>query len=344
VTTESIKRTVDAQNQPLEIAQILKFQEDQQFDRYARNHKQDAGSHKKKIMDVVFCEELGNGASKLHMQRVIHSEHGSNIMGIYSTDMKPINKITVPVKVEKTNIMSLCFRDMSTESSNFGPVGTSSLIAIATADSYIHVYAQIKERLEYWKAIPTDGIQDKIWCLKHSKNFLSAGMKDFQIRQWNFSPFVKNPIVGESICIHEKSVTDIVEIRNPPCIITCSLDKTIKMYNLEKRALIRSFTAHHTNGIKQLIYIPGYNRLISRGYEVYVNVWNPENIYGEPFIASLRGHNKPVVSMDDIKGQPYVVTMDLDGEIIIWDVRTMFQLQTVPARSTLSMGEMRSNC
>jgi hypothetical protein len=328
---------VDAQDRPVEIAHILKFQDDQQFDRYARNSKADTGSHKKKIFDVVFCEELGNGASKLHTQRVIHSEHGSNMVGIYSTDMKPIAKIIVPVKVEKTNVMSLCFRDMSTESSNFGPVGTSSLIAISTADSHIHIYAQIKDRLEYWKAVPTDGIQDKIWCLKHSKHFITAGMKDFQIRQWNFSPFVKNPLVGEPISIHTDSVTDILEIRNPPSIITCSLDKTIKMYNLDRRTLIRSFTQHHKNGIKQLTYIPGFNRLISRGYEVYVNIWNPENLYGEPFIASLRGHTKPVVSMDDIKGQPYVVTMDQEGEIIIWDVRTMFQMQTVPARANISM-------
>lgn len=80
------------------------------------------------------------------------------MFGVYSTDMRPLKRVTVPVKVEKTHIMSICFRDMSTESSNFGPIGTSSLIAVTSADSYIHIYAQIKDRLEYWKGIPTEGI------------------------------------------------------------------------------------------------------------------------------------------------------------------------------------------
>jgi WD40 repeat protein len=150
-------------------------------------------------------------------------------------------------------------------------------------------------------------------------------MKDFKLRVWNFSPFVRNPLVGEPIKIHKGAITDLVEIRNPPCIITCSLDKTIKMYNLEKRMLIRSFSQHHTNGVKQLTYIPGFGgHLLSRGFEVYINVWNPENLYGDPFIGQLRGHKHPVVSMDDIKTQPYIITIDSMSEIIIWDIRNMF--------------------
>ena len=68
MTTESIKRTVDSNNKDVEIAQILKRNADQEFDRYARNGKTDFGSHKRRIAKVVFCEEVGNGANKPHTE------------------------------------------------------------------------------------------------------------------------------------------------------------------------------------------------------------------------------------------------------------------------------------
>ena len=184
---------------------------------------------------MIYCEERGNGVNRVRNEKVIHSEQGSDVFSLYTTDFKPIRKYTVPMKIEKANITAICFRDMSTEATNFGPVGTSSIFAATATDGHIHVYTQIKTRLEYWKAIPTDQIQDRIWCLEHSRHFISAGMSDFKLRQWNFSPFVRSPLVGEPISIHTAAITDLVEIRNPPSIITCSLDKTIKMYNLERR-------------------------------------------------------------------------------------------------------------
>lgn len=154
------------------------------------------------------------------------------------------------MKIAKSILTSICFRDMSRDPSNFGPVGTTSFIAATASDQHIHIYAQIKNRLEYWKAIPTDGIQDRIWFLPYSKWFVTASLKDFKLRIWNISPFVKNPLVGEPLSLHTQEITDLVEIRNPPCILTCSMDKTIKMYKIERKQLMKTFPDHHTNGIK----------------------------------------------------------------------------------------------
>lgn len=84
-------------------------------------------------------------------------------------------------------------------------------------------------------------------------------MHDFSLREWNFSPFMRNAQVGEAIHLHTAAVTDLVEINHPPSIITCSSDKTIKMYNLDRNLLIRTFTQHHTNGVQQLKYLRGFN-------------------------------------------------------------------------------------
>ena len=68
-------------------------------------------------------------------------------MGIYSTDLRPIARVTVPVKAEKAVIMSICFKDLSNESSTYGPIGTTSLIAVTSTDAHIHIYAYVKNKL-----------------------------------------------------------------------------------------------------------------------------------------------------------------------------------------------------
>lgn len=158
VISESIKPMLDINNQPVEICEILAQNAAQKFDRYSRNTKHDVGKHKRKIFDVLYCEETGNGANRQRTEKIIHSEEGSDVFSIYSTDLKPLLKLTVPMKMENAKITGICFRDMSTEPINFGPIGTSSLFALTSTDCNIHIYTQINARLEYWKAIQTEKI------------------------------------------------------------------------------------------------------------------------------------------------------------------------------------------
>ena len=159
VVSESIKRKIDVQNHKVvEIYDNIKATKDQAFKRMARNKVNDNGQHRKKIFDVLYCEEKGNGTNKAHTETVIHSEQGSNCIQFYTPKMKVIKKLEIPVKIAKSVITGIAFRDMTRETSNFGPVGTSSFIAVTCSDAYIHIYAQIKNRLEYWKAINTEQI------------------------------------------------------------------------------------------------------------------------------------------------------------------------------------------
>ena len=108
------------------------------------------------------------------------------------------------------------------------------------------------------------------------------------------------------------------------------------MYNLKNREVIRTFTGHHANGIKQLTYISGYGgQLASRGFEISVNIWSPENLFGDPHFGTLKGHKQPVVSMDNLKNSPYLVTIDQIGELIIWDIRTKFQVQVINTHNSI---------
>lgn len=69
---------------------------------------------------------------------------------------------------------------------------------------------------------------------------------------------------------------DLVEINVPHCIATASLDKTIRLYNIEERFYIAVLKGHET-GIRKLSYISKFGGyLISIAHENSIYVWSPE--------------------------------------------------------------------
>ena len=53
-------------------------------------------------------------------------------------------------------------------------------------------------------------------------------------------------------------MTDVVEITAPFCIATASLDRTIVMYDLKAREVLRRLNDGHVTGIKKLCYVPNF--------------------------------------------------------------------------------------
>ena len=69
-------------------------------------------------------------------------------------------------------------------------------------------------------------------------------------------------------------------------------------------------------------YIRNFGGLIvSTGFEVFANVWGPENLFGEAHMGKLKGHKYPILDIDAMDSRPFVFTIDSKNEIIIWDIR-----------------------
>lgn len=86
----------------------------------------------------------------------------------------------------------------------------------------------------------------------------------------------------------------------------------------------------HENAIRKLTYLRDYGGyLVSASYERHAKVWQPANIYGEALFGRLKGHNRPIVSVDSLPGQPFVVTVDQDNIVIIWDIRNLKMVQMI---------------
>ena len=82
--------------------------------------------------------------------------------------------------------------------------------------------------------------------------------------------------MGEPIQLHSDVVSDCVEIASPFCIATCSLDRTIVLYDLRNREALRRFARKHVTGVRSMRYMEEFGGLLlSTGFEVYANVWGP---------------------------------------------------------------------
>lgn len=107
--------------------------------------------------------------------------------------------------------------------------------------------------------------------------------------------------MGEPFKLHSDLITDCCEINSPFCIATASLDRTIVLYDLKNREALRRFARKHVTGIRHLRYMQDFGgMIISTGFEIYANVWGPQNLYGNTHLGRLRGHKKPISAIDVI--------------------------------------------
>ena len=82
---------------------------------------------------------------------------------------------------------------------------------------------------------------------------------------------------------------DLVELNIPNCIASCSLDKTIRLYNFEEKFLVTVLKGHRT-GIRAMSYASSFGGLfVSVGHEAPIFVWSPETVANKPFVGTLKG-------------------------------------------------------
>lgn len=150
------------------------------------------------------------------------------------------------------------------------------------------------------------------------------------MRQWNISPIAQKNEMGEPFQLHSDLITDCVEIKAPFCIATCSLDRTIVLYDLKNREALRRFSRKHVTGVRQLKYMTEFGgNVISTGFEIYANVWNPQNLFGNAHLGRLKGHKHPITALDVIQTRPFVFTLDSSNNLIVWDIRYLTALQII---------------
>ena len=106
--------------------------------------------------------------------------------------------------------------------------------------------------------------------------FATAGVAD--VREGGRGSKINGP--------HKDIIMDIIELEGLDIIASCSIDRTIKLWDMSTRKLRRSLIGHN-KGVKQITYSTEYRFLVSVGFDFDVLVWNP---YVSNLILRLSGH------------------------------------------------------
>lgn len=120
----------------------------------------------------------------------------------------------------------------------------NKLYVCTSTDSYIHFFQKSKIKIDYLKSCQTPCIQTGIWYLEKQKLWLTGG-KDFKLRQWEIPLGIKDGVMLQEIDIHTDEISDCVEVLNPKCVATCSMDKTIVLFDVVHREHLRTITDGH---------------------------------------------------------------------------------------------------
>ena len=128
---------------------------------------------------------------------------------------------------------------------------------------------------------------------------------------------------------------DLLLVQELGQLITCQANGKVIVWDVgwedEQHEIltfrVRSVKNAHESSVKtQITYSQKYRIIFSIGYGRNILCWNP-------FISSqthvLRGHDKLLCKIHAFDSTPEVISADIMGKIIIWDMRTLTPIQTL---------------
>ena len=91
----------------------------------------------------------------------------------------------------------------------------------------------------------------------------------------------------------------------------------------------------HERGVATLAWVASHRLLFSGGFASHeLLVWNP---LSETVICTLRGHTAPLVKIVHVVNTPQLVSADLSGVLMVWDVRSLACAQTMQIDASESL-------
>lgn len=236
---------------------------------------------------------------------------------LYDHNMKIVKKLEVPFKTGGF-IVSMAFDEKN------------NMYVVCGSDSVLYFFIKTKVKYKFLKKVEAEKLagckQLTIWYIHQKKLWLTAG-EDFKLREWDFS---RQGEVIRTFGKHQDIVTCCINIEVPTnCIATCSLDRTIMIYEMT-HGDIRVIDEKHDNGIRRLRYQKqNGNTMVSIGNEIFANVWQPESLVSDVHIGKLKGHKVSIVDGDYLDKAPFFVTIDIENIVLFWDIKTLACVQQI---------------
>jgi WD40 repeat protein len=109
---------------------------------------------------------------------------------------------------------------------------------------------------------------------------------------------------------------DLLDITELSLLVSCSLDRTIKLWDIRNGTVSETKTGH-LKGVTNIAYSKGHKTLLSVGCEKDIYVWNP---MCQHVVHRIQGHNNTLCGIYAFDNSPEVISIDVSGKVIVWDV------------------------
>jgi WD40 repeat protein len=150
-----------------------------------------------------------------------------------------------------------------------------------------------------------------VTCLKTTENYIFAGLKSGAI----YIIDQKNSSGSKLIQAHGREVTDLTLSSDKKGLISCSMDDTIRIWDLEKDYVLKRSVNAHSLGVNGIARLFDDVNIASAGVDSKIKLWNEEF----DCVGEVVGHHGPVSTICSSRMFPIFVSGGQDKEIKIWD-------------------------
>jgi WD40 repeat protein len=159
---------------------------------------------------------------------------------------------------------------------------------------------------------------DSVLCLAASPNGkrLASGGCDRIVNIWDISGGVMNAKLDQSIENHADWVFGVVFAADGKHLLTCSRDKTAKVWDLSTRESVLTFPDHQSP-VYGVAVTPDGKTGISAGEDNQVRFWNTTGDGKQT--RALAGHSKAIFRVLYHPRQPLVLTCSADSSVRVWN-------------------------
>ena len=226
-----------------------------------------------------------------------------------------------------------------------------SLIAICLSDKrIIFLNFETDNGIELLYEITLPILEKRIWFLKYHNIWVTSGSKlpDFDFftlneldielqndgQKYEFlynegHPYRMHYTTKSSF--HLSEILDCIEIMKPLLVLTACMDGKIRLISIETQNVLKIWN-YHKLGVRQLDYNPyldgGY--ILSVGFEYFINLYNLEYSLEDAYKGKLEGSFSSIVSCQFISDSYMAISVDEEGNIRIWNIKTKICVQLIP--------------
>ncbi|KAI8800721.1 hypothetical protein BJ742DRAFT_859821 [Cladochytrium replicatum] len=148
-------------------------------------------------------------------------------------------------------------------------------------------------------------------------------------------PVVKNgqpisPIAVGGMCLaqyvgHKSVITDVRFVRDDTHIVSCSLDRTLKIWNAQSATCEKTLVGH-TDGVTTCDITPDFRVIASGSIDGTIRLW--DFITGQPH-CTLKKHSRWVKVVRFTHDGKYLITGGLDRRIFLWETKLLMNARNV---------------